>query len=69
MGKNGRTLFDRPKPRVGCSANGRRRRRRRRRRILINLINDKRRGFPSTVHGPTKRLPFASHDYQYVEHP
>jgi len=21
-GKNGRTLFDRPKPRVGCSANG-----------------------------------------------
>ena len=31
--KNGRTLFDRPKPTVGCSANGRRRRRRRRRRI------------------------------------
>ena len=27
--KNGRTLFDRPKPTVGCSANGRRRRRRR----------------------------------------
>ena len=26
MGKNGRTLFDRPKPTVGCSANGRRRR-------------------------------------------
>ena len=26
--KNGRTLFDRPKPTVGCSANGRRRRRR-----------------------------------------
>ena len=25
--KNGRTLFDRPKPAVGCSANGRRRRR------------------------------------------
>ena len=25
-GKNGRTLFDRPKPTVGCSANGRRRR-------------------------------------------
>jgi len=25
--KNGRTLFDRPKPTVGCSANGRRRRR------------------------------------------
>ena len=24
--KNGRTLFDRPKPTVGCSANGRRRR-------------------------------------------
>ena len=24
-GKNGRTLFDRPKPTVGCSANGRRR--------------------------------------------
>jgi len=31
-GKNGRTLFDRPKPTVGCSANGRRRRRKRRRR-------------------------------------
>jgi len=29
IGKNGRTLFDRPKPTVGCSANGRRRRRRR----------------------------------------
>ena len=22
IGKNGRTLFDRPKPTVGCSANG-----------------------------------------------
>jgi hypothetical protein len=31
-GKSGRTLFDRPKPTVGCSANGRRRRRRSRRR-------------------------------------
>jgi len=30
MGKIKRTLFDRPKPAVGCSANGRRRRRRRR---------------------------------------
>jgi hypothetical protein len=29
MGKNGRILFDRPKPTAGCSANGRRRRRRR----------------------------------------
>jgi len=29
--KNGRTLLDRPKPTVGCSANGGRRRRRRRR--------------------------------------
>ena len=29
IGKNGRILFDRPKPIVGCSANGRRRRRRR----------------------------------------
>ena len=29
IGKNGRTLFDRPKPTVGCSANARRRRRRR----------------------------------------
>jgi len=28
--KNGRTLLDRPKLAVGCSANGRRRRRRRR---------------------------------------
>ena len=28
--KNRRTLFDRPKPTVDCSANGRRRRRRRR---------------------------------------
>jgi hypothetical protein len=26
-GKNGRILFDRPKPTVGCSASGRRRRR------------------------------------------
>ena len=26
IGKNGRTLFDRPKPTVGCSANERRRR-------------------------------------------
>jgi len=26
IGKNGRTLFDRPKPTAGCSANGRRRR-------------------------------------------
>jgi hypothetical protein len=30
--KNGRIFFDRPKPKVGCSASGRRRRRRRRRR-------------------------------------
>jgi len=29
--KNGRILFDRPKPTVGCSVNGRRRRRRKRR--------------------------------------
>jgi hypothetical protein len=28
IGKNGRILFDRPKPTVGCSASGRRRRRR-----------------------------------------
>jgi len=38
--KNGRTLFDRPKPTVGCSANGRRIRigiRRRRRRRLVNV--------------------------------
>jgi len=28
VGKNGRTLFDRPKPTGGCSANGRGRRRR-----------------------------------------
>jgi hypothetical protein len=27
MGKNGRILFDRPKPTVGCSASGRRRKR------------------------------------------
>jgi hypothetical protein len=32
MGKNGRILFDRPKPTAGCSASGRRRRRIRRRR-------------------------------------
>ena len=32
IGKNGRTLFDRPKPTVGSSANGRRGGRRRRRR-------------------------------------
>ena len=30
--KNGRTLFDSPRPTVGCSANGRRRRRRRRKK-------------------------------------
>jgi len=35
--KNGRTLFDRPKPTVGCSANGRRRRRRRRRHTVVFL--------------------------------
>ena len=35
IGQNGRTLFDRPKPTVGCSANGRRRRRRRGRRRII----------------------------------
>jgi len=33
--KNGRTFFDRPKPTVGCSANGRRRRRR---RIIVIII-------------------------------
>jgi len=32
-GQNGGTLFDRPKPTTGCSANGGRKRRRRRRRI------------------------------------
>ena len=32
IGKNGRTLFDRPKPKVGCSANGRRRRRRKKKK-------------------------------------
>ena len=37
--KNGRTLFERPKPTVGCSVNGRRRRRRRRRRKIICLSN------------------------------
>jgi hypothetical protein len=30
--KNGRILFDRPKPAAGCSANGRIKKRRRRRR-------------------------------------
>ena len=30
MGKSGRTLFERPMPTVGCSADGRKRRRRRR---------------------------------------
>jgi hypothetical protein len=38
-GKNGRILFDRPKPIVGCSASGRRRRRRRRRRRNIYIRN------------------------------
>jgi hypothetical protein len=32
IGQNGGTLFDRPKPTTGCSANGRRRRRRRRKK-------------------------------------
>jgi len=36
VGGNGRILLDRPKPPVGCSANGRRRRRRRRRRSMCN---------------------------------
>jgi hypothetical protein len=35
--KNGRILFDRPKPTVGCSASGRRKRRRRRRRHKMLL--------------------------------
>jgi hypothetical protein len=35
IGKNGKILFYRPKPTVGCSASGRRRRRRRRRRSNI----------------------------------
>jgi len=38
-GKNGRTLFDRPKPTVGCSANGRRRRRSRRRRLRRRICH------------------------------
>jgi hypothetical protein len=38
IGKNGRILFDRPKPTVGCSASGRRRRRRRRRRSSVNVM-------------------------------
>ena len=40
--KNGRTLFDRPKPTMGCMANGRRiiiRRRRRRRRITSKFYH------------------------------
>jgi hypothetical protein len=36
--KNGRTLFDRPKPTVGCSANGRRRRRRSRMMMMMMMI-------------------------------
>jgi hypothetical protein len=36
--KNGRILFDRPKPTAGCSASGRRRRRRRR-RWFVQLKN------------------------------
>jgi hypothetical protein len=35
IGKNGRILFGRPKPTVGCSAS--RRRRRRRRLLLVEL--------------------------------
>jgi hypothetical protein len=35
--KNGRILFDRPKPTAGCSANGRRRRRRRRIYICVYI--------------------------------
>jgi hypothetical protein len=31
-------LFDRPKPKAGCSANGRRRRRRRRRRMMMMMM-------------------------------
>ena len=38
IGKNGRTLFYRPKPTADCSANGRRRRRRRRRRRKRSYI-------------------------------
>jgi hypothetical protein len=36
--KNGRILFDRPKPTVDCSANGRRRRRRRRILVIITIV-------------------------------
>jgi hypothetical protein len=39
-GEKWRTLFDRPKPTVGCSASGRRRRirKRRRRRIILKSV-------------------------------
>jgi hypothetical protein len=37
MGKNGRILFDRPKPTAGCIASGRRIRRRRI-TIIINVM-------------------------------
>ena len=35
--KNWRTLFDRPKPRMGCSANGRRRNIETRKKVIINV--------------------------------
>jgi hypothetical protein len=38
IGKNGRILFDRPKPTVGYSASGRRRRRRRNIEKYCNLL-------------------------------
>jgi hypothetical protein len=39
--KDGRMLFDRPKPTMGCSASGRRRRRRRRRRRSSSLVKSR----------------------------
>jgi hypothetical protein len=46
MGKNGRIVFDRPKPTVGCSASGRRRRRR---RSIFLLLLDLKLYNPSAV--------------------
>ena len=47
--KNGRMLFDRPKPSVGCSANGRRRRRRRRSNYEAPYSTEFSSGFSSSL--------------------
>jgi hypothetical protein len=65
--KNGRILFDRPKPTAGCSADGRRRiRGRRRRKIgIIITMDEKCRSLSSCgfLHSPVTSSPWAQTQY------